>query len=182
MPGATRATSTAPSPTTPRRSGSSRNTRRLQQPRPRLARRAGYYNRGVAWRARATSTAPSPTTTRRSGSIRKRRPTTTAAGRTLLALCDIQQALSRLRRQLRLTTATTQLTMGSRGFVYFRLNRLDNSIANYDASLKINSGNAYSLYGRGIAKLLQRRHCCWQRRYYGCEGSTGDLAEEVREV
>jgi tetratricopeptide (TPR) repeat protein len=71
-----------------------------------------------------------------------------AAGR------DLQQALSDCDEWLRLKP-NDALTMGNRGFVYFRLNRLDDAIANYDASLKINSGNAYSLYGRGIAKLLK---------------------------
>jgi tetratricopeptide (TPR) repeat protein len=44
----------------------------------------------------------------------------------------------------------------SRGLVFLRMGDYDKSIADYDASLKINPKNAWSLYGRGIAKL--RKH------------------------
>ena len=37
--------------------------------------------------------------------------------------------------------------------VHLRLNRLDDALADYDAALKLNAKKAYSLYGRGIAKL-----------------------------
>jgi tetratricopeptide (TPR) repeat protein len=42
--------------------------------------------------------------------------------------------------------------MNSRGFVYLRLNRLDEAIADYDAALKLNPKVAAALYGRGLAK------------------------------
>jgi tetratricopeptide (TPR) repeat protein len=41
---------------------------------------------------------------------------------------------------------------GSRGLVFLRMGDYDRSIADYDASLKINAKNAWSLYGRGIDK------------------------------
>jgi tetratricopeptide (TPR) repeat protein len=44
----------------------------------------------------------------------------------------------------------------SRGLVFLRMDAYDKSIADYDASLKINAKNAWSLYGRGIDKL--RKH------------------------
>jgi tetratricopeptide (TPR) repeat protein len=48
-------------------------------------------------------------------------------------------------------------TYDSRGFAYLKLNQLDNAIADYDTALtkfQVSQGfEAYSLYGRGIAKL-----------------------------
>ena len=44
----------------------------------------------------------------------------------------------------------------SRALVYLRMGNYDKSISDYDASLKINPKNAWSLYGRGIDKL--RKH------------------------
>jgi tetratricopeptide (TPR) repeat protein len=41
----------------------------------------------------------------------------------------------------------------SRGLVYFRLGRLAEAIADYDARLKVNPKSAYSLYGKGLARL-----------------------------
>jgi len=37
------------------------------------------------------------------------------------------------------------------------LTRADKSIADYNASLKINAQNAWSLYGRGVDKLRQQK-------------------------
>jgi len=46
---------------------------------------------------------------------------------------------------------------GSRGLVFLRLGDYDKSIADYDASLKINAKNAWSLYGRGLDKVRKQR-------------------------
>ncbi len=45
----------------------------------------------------------------------------------------------------------------SRGLVLLRMGDYDKSIANYDASLKINAKNAWSLYGRGVDKLRRQK-------------------------
>ena len=45
----------------------------------------------------------------------------------------------------------------SRGLVFLRMGDYDKSIADYDASLKINARNAWSLYGRGIDKLRKQK-------------------------
>ena len=45
----------------------------------------------------------------------------------------------------------------SRGLVFLRMGDYDKSIADYNASLKINAKNAWSLYGRGIDKLRKQR-------------------------
>ena len=45
----------------------------------------------------------------------------------------------------------------ARGLLLFRLGDYDKSIADYDASLKINPKNAFALYGRGIDKLRKQK-------------------------
>jgi tetratricopeptide (TPR) repeat protein/predicted aspartyl protease len=45
----------------------------------------------------------------------------------------------------------------SRGLVFLRMGDYDKSIADYDASLKINAKNAWSLYGRGIDKQRKQK-------------------------
>ena len=45
----------------------------------------------------------------------------------------------------------------SRGLVFLRMGDYDKSIADYNASLKINAQNAWSLYGRGGDKLRQQK-------------------------
>ena len=45
----------------------------------------------------------------------------------------------------------------SRGLVFLRLGEFDKSIADYDASLKINAKNAWSLYGRGVDKVREHK-------------------------
>jgi tetratricopeptide (TPR) repeat protein len=44
--------------------------------------------------------------------------------------------------------------LASRGFTYLKLGRPKEAIADYDAEIKINPGNPYSLFGRGIGKQL----------------------------
>jgi tetratricopeptide (TPR) repeat protein len=46
-------------------------------------------------------------------------------------------------------------TMESRGFVYLRLDRIKESIADYVSALKLEPQNANALYGRGLARLKQ---------------------------
>jgi tetratricopeptide (TPR) repeat protein len=45
----------------------------------------------------------------------------------------------------------------SRGLVFLRMGDYDRSIADYDASLKLNPKNAWSLYGRGVDKLRKQK-------------------------
>jgi tetratricopeptide (TPR) repeat protein len=44
-------------------------------------------------------------------------------------------------------------TLNSLGFVYLKQGKLDDAIATYNTALQINPKSAYSLYGRGMAKL-----------------------------
>jgi len=64
---------------------------------------------------------------------------------------DLPLALSDCDSAVRLAPDDAD-SIESRGFVYLRLNRLDEAIADYDAALKIDAKKADSLYGRGLAK------------------------------
>lgn len=68
--------------------------------------------------------------------------------------------------------------MDSRGFVYLRLNRLDDAIADYDAGLKINPRTAASLYGRGIAKLRKGDTAAGQADIVAAKAAKAEIAEE----
>jgi tetratricopeptide (TPR) repeat protein len=64
---------------------------------------------------------------------------------------DLPLALSDCDDAVRLAPNNASM-VGSRGFVYLRLDRLDEAIADYDAALKINPKQVGALYGRGLAK------------------------------
>jgi tetratricopeptide (TPR) repeat protein len=70
------------------------------------------------------------------------------------ALKDCNAALKRAAKGSPLYTNVSD----SRGLVLLRMGEYDKSIADYDASLKINPKNAWSLYGRGIDKLRKREN------------------------
>jgi tetratricopeptide (TPR) repeat protein len=70
-----------------------------------------------------------------------------------LALKDCNAALRRADK----STALYAQVSDSRGFVYLRMGEFDKSIADYDASLRFNARNAWSLYGRGIDELRKRQ-------------------------
>jgi tetratricopeptide (TPR) repeat protein len=66
------------------------------------------------------------------------------------ALHDCNEGISRADKKI---TEGYAGLLASRGFVYLRKGEFDKAIADFDTSLKFNSKNASSLYGRGIAKL-----------------------------
>jgi tetratricopeptide (TPR) repeat protein len=68
------------------------------------------------------------------------------------ALKDCDAALKRAAKGSSLYKAGSD----SRGLVLLRMGQYDKSIADYDAALKIDPKNAWSLYGRGIDKLRKR--------------------------
>jgi tetratricopeptide (TPR) repeat protein/predicted aspartyl protease len=70
-----------------------------------------------------------------------------------LALKDCNAAL----RGVDKSTPAYARAADSRGLVFLRMKDYDRSIADYDASLKINPKNAWSLYGRGIAELRKQQ-------------------------
>ncbi len=65
---------------------------------------------------------------------------------------QLQAALADCNESLRLRPADSD-TLRSRGFVYIRLSRFDDTIADCNTALRINPKNAYALFERGIAKL-----------------------------
>jgi tetratricopeptide (TPR) repeat protein/predicted aspartyl protease len=70
-----------------------------------------------------------------------------------LAVKDSNAALRRADKSSRFYAQIAD----SRGLVFLRMGDYDKSIADYDASLKINAQNAWSLYGRGIDKLRKQK-------------------------
>jgi tetratricopeptide (TPR) repeat protein/predicted aspartyl protease len=70
-----------------------------------------------------------------------------------LAVKDCNAALSRQDK----SSPFYARVVVSRGLVYLRMGDYDKSIADYDAGLKINAKNAWSLYGRGIDKLREQK-------------------------
>jgi tetratricopeptide (TPR) repeat protein len=94
-----------------------------------------------------------------------------------VAARDLQQALADCTESLRLKPDDAN-TMDSRGFVYLRLNRLDDAIADYDAGLKINPRIAASLYGRGIAKLRKGDTAAGQADIAAAKAAKAEIAEE----
>jgi tetratricopeptide (TPR) repeat protein/predicted aspartyl protease len=72
---------------------------------------------------------------------------------------DLAKALTDCNDALKLSAKASPLSMrvlDSRGLVRLRLGDYDRSIADYDDSLKLAPKNAWSLYGRGVAKM--RKH------------------------
>jgi tetratricopeptide (TPR) repeat protein len=94
-----------------------------------------------------------------------------------VAARDLQQALADCTESLRLKPDDAN-TMDSHGFVYLRLNRLDDAIADYDAGLKINPRIAASLYGRGIAKLRKGDTAAGQADIAAAKAAKAEIAEE----
>jgi tetratricopeptide (TPR) repeat protein len=65
-----------------------------------------------------------------------------------LALADCNEALKHAVK----SSPFFASTINSRALVMLRLGRYDKSIADFDASLKIDAKDAFSLYGRGVAE------------------------------
>ena len=68
--------------------------------------------------------------------------------------------------------------MDSRGFVYLRLNRLDDAVADYDEALRRNPKQAGSLYGRGLAKLKKGDAAGGEADIAAAKAIRADIAEE----
>jgi tetratricopeptide (TPR) repeat protein/predicted aspartyl protease len=69
------------------------------------------------------------------------------------ALSDCDTAL---RRSTKSSPSIARI-LNTRGFVRLRMGDYDKSIADYDASLKLNPNDAFALYGRGIAKMRKNK-------------------------
>jgi Tfp pilus assembly protein PilF len=66
---------------------------------------------------------------------------------------DLTPALADCNEALRLSPNNNVGALSARGFVYLRLGRLDDAIADYDTGIKIYPKHPHVLYGRGLAKL-----------------------------
>jgi tetratricopeptide (TPR) repeat protein/predicted aspartyl protease len=89
---------------------------------------------------------------------------------------DCDAALGRTAR----TSASYAKIADSRGLVFLRLGDYDKSIADYDASLKINAKNAWSLYGRGIDKVRKQRSAEGQADMNQAAAIWPQVAEEFK--
>jgi tetratricopeptide (TPR) repeat protein len=73
---------------------------------------------------------------------------------------NLAKALTDCNGALKLTVRSSTFAahiLSSRGLVRLRLGDYDKSIADYDDSLKLTPKNAWSLYGRGVAKLRKKK-------------------------
>jgi tetratricopeptide (TPR) repeat protein len=70
-----------------------------------------------------------------------------------LALKDCNSALGRTGKSSSLSASI----YGARGLVLLRMGNYDKSLSDYEAALKINPRDPWSLYGRGIDKLRKQR-------------------------
>ncbi len=82
---------------------------------------------------------------------------------------DLDKALKDCNDAVRMIGRSARF-LDSRGLVYLRLGQYDKSIADYDASLALEPGNAWSLYGRGVARL---------RKGMAAAESQSDIADAV---
>ena len=91
---------------------------------------------------------------------------------------QLQQALLDCNESLRIRP-NDAYTLGSRGFAYLKLGRLDNAIVDFNAALKINSKLASSLYGRGLAKLKKGDRPAADADVAAAKAIKADIAEEL---
>jgi tetratricopeptide (TPR) repeat protein/predicted aspartyl protease len=73
---------------------------------------------------------------------------------------DLPKALNDCNSAFRMSSKSGNLMaqiLNSRGLVRLRLGDYDKSIADYDASLKLYPQDAWSLYGRGVAKMRRNK-------------------------
>ena len=103
----------------------------------------GQYDRAIADFTLVLSMQPQGQWT--ASALSKRCQTRSLVGRDLQStLADCTNALNLL--------PNDNWVLSSRGYTYLRLGELDRSIADFDASLRIDSKVAVPLYGRGLAR------------------------------
>ena len=69
-------------------------------------------------------------------------------------------------------------TLDSRGFVYLKLGRLDDAVADFDAALKLSPKLAGSLYARGVVKLKQGSAAAGNADIAAAKLLQADIAED----
>ena len=91
---------------------------------------------------------------------------------------DLDKALKDCNDALRMIESAEFLD--SRGLVLLRLGEYDKSMADYDASLNLKPGNAWSLYGRGIDRLRKGMAAQGQADIDAAKAITPSIAEEAK--
>jgi tetratricopeptide (TPR) repeat protein len=83
-----------------------------------------------------------------------------AIGRPSLRGVDLEAALKDCNAALKHATKASALyskISDTRALVFLRLGDYEKSITDYDAAISINAKNAWSLYGRGIDKVREKK-------------------------
>jgi tetratricopeptide (TPR) repeat protein len=94
---------------------------------------------------------------------------------------DLAAALKDCNAAIKLSSKESEGTvLDSRALVYLRLNEYDKAIADYDASLKLSPKNAWSLYGRGIAKMRQNKTAAGEADVAQAVGINPSIAEQFK--
>jgi tetratricopeptide (TPR) repeat protein/predicted aspartyl protease len=94
---------------------------------------------------------------------------------------DLDKALDDCNEALKLWPGAPQV-LDSRGLVFLRLNQPDKAIADYDAALKVMSHNAWSLYGRGLAKQLKGQKSAGDADIAAAVAIAPQIAKEAKRV
>jgi tetratricopeptide (TPR) repeat protein len=81
-------------------------------------------------------------------------------------------------REARKSSPEFAKILDSRALVLLRMGNFDKSIADYNASLKINPKNPWSLYGRGIDELRENKASAGQSDIARAEALSPGVAEE----
>jgi tetratricopeptide (TPR) repeat protein/predicted aspartyl protease len=96
---------------------------------------------------------------------------------------DLAAALSDCNAALRRSDKTSPMAaaiLDGRGLARLRLGDYDKSIADYDASLKLVPKSAWSLYGRGVAKIRKSKKTEGENDLAQAESLSPTVAEEFR--
>ncbi len=91
---------------------------------------------------------------------------------------DLTLALADCNESLRLDPKNNVGALNARGFVYLRLGRIDEAIADYDEAIKIYPQLPPSLYGRGLAKLKKADRAGSDADIAAAKATWADVAKE----
>lgn len=69
-------------------------------------------------------------------------------------------------------------TLDSRGFTYLKLKQPERAISDYDAVLRLDAKQAYSLYGRGLAHLVLGNNDQGNQDIAAAKAIKADIADE----
>jgi tetratricopeptide (TPR) repeat protein/predicted aspartyl protease len=94
---------------------------------------------------------------------------------------DLAEALADCNKAVRLSVKGANAgILDSRGFVQLRLGAYDKAIADYDASLTLAPNNAWSLYGRGVAKIRKNNRAAGDADIANAVKLTPKISEHFR--